>query len=111
NIRATSSTLGGKNGVTSGGTAVSAAAPCLNRQVGQSPARTPEGSGAPHCGHFCSMFRFVWSSFIHPPTKRIPELVTRMMNYLPAGHYLRNGLKQKQGITSVLCGYFTIGLP
>jgi hypothetical protein len=31
--------------------AVSSAAPCFNKQAGQSPASAPAGSGVPHCGH------------------------------------------------------------
>jgi hypothetical protein len=31
---------------------VSAAAPILSRQAGQSPASAPAGSGVPHCGHW-----------------------------------------------------------
>src|SRR5205809_7508579 len=76
NSRATSSTLGGWNAAASGGTAVSAVAPCLSRQAGQSPSSAPVGSDAPHCGHFFSMFGFASASFIHPPQKQIRENVT-----------------------------------
>src|SRR5271163_1276090 len=79
NNRATSSTPGGWNGAVPGGAAVSAAAPCLNRQAGQSPASTPDGSGAPHCGQFFPIFWLPSDSFIHPPPKRISQNVTRIM--------------------------------
>ncbi len=77
-----SSNPGGWNGADSGGAAVSPAGPWLNRQAGHSPARTPEGSGAPHCGHFCSMFSFGSDSFIRSPTKQNPELVTKQPSRL-----------------------------
>src|SRR5260221_2784324 len=74
--RATSATVGGTNGVASGCAAVSGAAPCLSRHAGQSPSSAPVGNTAPHCGHFVSMFSFVWVPFIHPTQKQIRANVT-----------------------------------
>src|SRR5437879_6179353 len=72
----TSSTQGGWNETASGPVAVSAA-PCLSRQAGQRPSSAPEGSGAPHCGHFFSMPGLLSDSFIHPPQKQSWENVTK----------------------------------
>src|SRR6266850_5084707 len=77
---ATSSTLGGWNGVGSDCVEVSASAPCLSRQAGQSPANAPSGSVAPHCGHFLGMFGSDSGVFIHPPQKRNRENVTGKMH-------------------------------
>ena len=65
--RATSSTVGGTNGLASGRVAVSAAAPCWSRQAGQSPASAPAGSER------AALRTFLWhgpirSGFIHTPS-------------------------------------------
>src|SRR5216683_745329 len=79
---ATSSTLGGWNDAPSGPVAVSAA-PCLSKQAGHRPSSAPEGSGAPHCGHFFSMPGLLSDSFIHLPQKQIRENVTEKCEEKP----------------------------
>src|SRR5271154_5327675 len=51
NFAASSAMPGGTNALCFASVAVSAAAPILSRQAGQSPASAPGGSGVPHCGH------------------------------------------------------------
>src|ERR1039458_4929996 len=51
NFTASSVTDGGLNADCFVSVMVSAAAPALSRQAGQSPASAPVGSGVPHCGH------------------------------------------------------------
>src|SRR5438552_18896612 len=79
---ATSSTVGGWKETGSGPVAVSAA-PCLSRQAGHRPSSAPEGSGAPHWGHFFSMPGLLSDSFIHLPQKQIRENVTEIIAGLP----------------------------
>src|ERR1035437_7115160 len=54
NSGASSATVGGLNGSCFASVIVSAAAPILSRQAGQSPASAPGESGVPHCGHLFS---------------------------------------------------------
>src|ERR1035437_5181064 len=51
NSGASSATLGGLNADCFASVTVTAAAPILTRQAGQSPASAPGESGVPHCGH------------------------------------------------------------
>src|SRR5438067_13068586 len=75
---ATSSTLGGANGVISGCVAVSVES-SLRRHARQSPSSAPVGSGAPHWGHFLGIFAS--DSFIYLSQKEIREDVTEKMRF------------------------------
>jgi hypothetical protein len=54
---------------------VSAAAPALSRQAGQSPASAPVGSGVPHCGHLfpSGMGAFIFTVSM-PTSEAKPEV-------------------------------------
>jgi hypothetical protein len=67
---------GGWNGGACPPVAVSSAAPCFNRQAGQSPASVPAGSSVPHCGHFGMSDGVTGVPLIHPTQKQITTDVT-----------------------------------